>query len=316
MAPSGRPAGGRSGQGGGLAPCDRVKALAWRGEAPEGYELPEPGALPVLYVFDLHCWIHRYHATMGGRAAHGFIEFVGRVLEEKKPTHVAVARDYPHPTFRHKLAPNVYKANRSVNAPDPQLLERIRWAHELLEDVHGIPVYGVPGFEADDIIATICREAEMQLMNVVIVGMDKDLMQLIHGGPSIQTKCFMWDGKHRVIGPNSVHNKFGVEPEQMEDYLAIVGDGVDCVPGVKGLGPRAAREILKTFNDVPEALACARAVEARDELHTWPLPDRYRRLLLEQEAQLRKSLTLVRLESHVDQRSDVKFNFDDMRYRW
>lgn len=218
--------------------------------------LPDMGAPDTLYIFDLHCWMYRFYATTGGRSAHCFLEFVSKVMRDKEPSHVAVCRDLPYPTFRAELYPKRegtkegYKAHR--DPPDATLLERIRWAHELLEDVHGIPIYCKKGFEADDVIAALTVQAKAAGMFVVIVGIDKDLMQLV------DDRCVMWDGKRTTIGPEEVVQKFGVRPDQLRDYLAILGDGADNVPGVKGAGPKAAVEILTEFGTLAEALECAK----------------------------------------------------------
>lgn len=213
--------------------------------------LPEPGSEDVLYVLDLYCWMHRFYRTMGGRAAHGFIEFVGKILRRQEPAYFAVARDLPWPTFRKELAPTIYKAHREP--PDPTLLERMRWAHEMLEDVFGVKVYAHKGFEADDLIAALVKQALADGMRVVIVALDKDLLQLVDG-----ERVFMWDGKWQVWGKPEVEAKFGIRPDQLRDYLAIVGDVSDNVPGVKGAGPKAATRMLSKYGSIDNALEQAR----------------------------------------------------------
>jgi DNA polymerase-1 len=215
--------------------------------------LPDPGAPNVLYIVDLHCWMHRFFATVQGRAAHCFLDFIGNILRFQQPSHFAVCRDMPHPTFRHDLAPKRggegYKATREP--PDPTLLERLRWAREMLEDVYGIPVYAAKGYEADDLIAALTKQAKAAGMKVVLLALDKDLMQLV------DDQCVMWDGKRNVVGPAEVEKKFGVRTDQLRDYLAIVGDVSDNVPGVKGMGPKAAVELLSEFGSLANALQCA-----------------------------------------------------------
>ena len=257
--------------------------------------LPPPGDENTLYLLDLSCWMYRFYATVQGRATHAFIEFVSKILRLQRPTYIACALDLRWPTFRHLLAPRRegskegYKAQRS--APDPTLLERIRWAQETLEDVHGIPLFAERGFEADDVIATLAKNARAEGMKVVIIALDKDLMQLVDEG------TVLWDGKNTVVGPLDVQRKFGVRPDQLRDYLAIVGDTADNIPGVRGAGPRAAVEILQAFGDLDTALVHA-------ELGTDPdgffrRRPRYRELLRANPEAIRLSIKLVSLACDV-----------------
>jgi DNA polymerase-1 len=216
--------------------------------------LPPAGAPDVLYVLDLSAWVHRYWATTQGRAAHGFASFLGRILRERQPAYAAVCADLPFPTFRHDLAPELYKAQRADK--EPALLERLRWARELSEDVWGVRVISKRGYEADDLIAALASRAVAQGLRVVIVALDKDLMQLVD-----DSRVVMWDGREKVWGTSEVHEKFGVYPHQLGDYLALVGDAADNVPGVRSIGPRAARDILEACGDLTTALHQAGAAK-------------------------------------------------------
>lgn len=251
--------------------------------------LPEQGAPDALYVLDLSCWMHRFFHTIGGRCAHGLVEMVGRIIRDQEPAFMAVACDMRWPTFRHEIAPKIYKANREP--PDPTLLERMRWAREMLVDVHGLKLYAKRGFEADDIIATLTRLGLENGMRVVIVGVDKDLMQLVDG-----ERVVMWDGKNRVIGIEEVVERFGVRPDQMRDYLAIVGDTSDNVPGIHGAGPKAAKEILGEFGSLGQALECVRFPYDRPFFMRSP---RYRELLVAERARAELSQKLVTLAANV-----------------
>lgn len=252
--------------------------------------LPECGAQDALYILDLHCWMYRFYATTQGRSAHYFIEFVGKLLRNYEPAHFVVCRDLPGGNFRHALYPpregttEGYKAQRPP--PDPTLLERIRWAHEMLEDLHGVTVYARHGYEADDLIAALAKQAKSAGMRVVIVAKDKDLMQLV------DERCVVWDGKREVFGPREVEAKFGVRADQLRDYLAILGDGADNVPGIKGLGEKAAVEILREFGTLDEALACAKFPYDRPFFKQKP---RYRELLRSQHDAALLSQRLVTL---------------------
>lgn len=247
--------------------------------------LPQSGAPDVLYVLDLACWMHRFWATMKGRAAHGFIDFVGRILRDQQPAFFAVCADLPLPTFRHDLAPDIYKAQRAPK--DPTLLERMRWAKEMLDDVYGIRVYTNRNYEADDLIAAVTQHALADGLRVVLLALDKDLMQLVDG-----ERVWMWDGKSQVWGPDEVMQKFGVRPDQLRDYLALVGDTSDNIPGVTGLGPKAAVEILHAFGTLAEAVKQALGVKATGLYKHRP---RYRSLLREYAEQAMLCQKLVTL---------------------
>lgn len=219
-------------------------------------QLPDIGDPKTVFLIDLHCWMHRFFAKMGGKAAHGFLGFVESIIDRYDPSHMAILRDPGGETFRHQLAPGVYKAHRSP--PDPTLSERIRWAWELSEDVLGLRVYRRSLYEADDLIAALTKQAKAAGFNVVIVGLDKDLMQLV------DNQCIMWDGKAGVVGYAEVVAKFnGLGPHQISDYLAIVGDSADNVPGIHGLGPVGAEVLLKEFGTLDEALAVACSAYAK-----------------------------------------------------
>ncbi len=256
--------------------------------------LPHPGA-PTLFIVDLHCWMHRFWRTMGGRCAHGLIEMMGKVLRERQPTHFAVCTDLPFPTFRNEIAPRRpsgegYKAHREP--PDPTLLERMRWAKEMLDDIHGIPVLGCKGFEADDLIAALVRDARAAELNVVILGLDKDLLQLV------DEHVVMWDGKKQVWGVPEVVEKFGIRPDQLRDFLAICGDTADNIPGVKGAGPKAAVELLQAYGTLEEALIAAHD-PALGRTGLFKQRPRYRDMLIEsaEEAKLSRVLATLALDA-------------------
>lgn len=247
-----------------------------------------PPAAESLFILDLSCWMYRFYATTQGRAAHCFLDFVGGIIRNHEPGYLAACCDLPWPTFRHLLAPKKekegYKANRPP--PDPTLLERIRWAREMIEDVHGLKVYAEKGFEADDLIAALTKKAKADGLNVVLLALDKDLMQLV------DEHCVMWDGKHNIVGVPEVIAKFGCRPDQIRDFLAIVGDSSDNVPGVRGAGPKAALELLAEFGTLDEALAVARHPYDRQFFKQRP---RYREMLLSSMSVAELSKKLVTL---------------------
>lgn len=267
-------------------------------------ELPQPDAPDTLYVFDLHAWVYRFWSTMGPRSHHGFVDFVGKLLREQRPAYVAACTDLPFPTWRHDLFPKKangtgYKAQREP--PNPTLLERLRWCRELLQDVFGLPVYGARGYEADDVIATLVRTAQADGLRCVVMALDKDLMQLV------DDTCVMWDGKTRVWGVPEVTDKFALSPSQVRDYLAIVGDTADNVPGVKGMGPKAAHELLQAFGDIDAALQAL-----GDKAHPfWKQRPRIAGMLSDRVFELTLSRRLVSLAYD----APLKYSREDMQRR-
>lgn len=181
-------------------------------------------------------------------AVYGFTNMLMKLLHDSKADHVAVILDKGRKNFRHDLYAD-YKANRPPAPPDlvPQF-PMIRDAAEALN----LPVVEFEGYEADDIIATYARIAQQAGETVTIVSSDKDLMQLVGNG------VVMYDPlKNRMIGEKEVQEKFGVMPDKVLDMLALIGDSADNIPGVPGIGPKTAAELINNFGDLDTVLARA-----------------------------------------------------------
>lgn len=164
------------------------------------------------------------------------------------PTHFAVIFDYSSKTFRNELYPE-YKANRS--APPEDLIPQFGLIRQATK-AFNLPCIEMEGFEADDLIATYCRLASEAGGDATIISSDKDLMQLV--GPTVG----MYDPmKDRQIGVPEVIEKWGVPPDKMIDLQALTGDSVDNVPGVPGIGPKTAAQLLEQFGDLDALLARA-----------------------------------------------------------
>ncbi len=209
-------------------------------------------------------------------AAYGFINTLSKVIREERPDFVAVAWDARGPTFRHELYED-YKAGRDATPED--LRAQIPLARELLEAM-GVRLIEVPGFEADDVIATLVSMAPDDV-EAVIVSTDKDLMQLVADDVSLL------DGiKDRRYGPAEVEERFGVPPDRMLDVRALVGDPSDNIPGVKGIGDKGAAKLIREWGSLEKLLEHAVDVKAK----------RAREALLEQAdaARLSKSLSTLR----------------------
>jgi DNA polymerase-1 len=218
-----------------------------------------------LVLIDGNAILHRaFHAlppltTRSGEpinAVYGLTSMLLRVITDLKPTHIAVAFDEKEPTFRHKeLA--TYQAQRPPTAED--LSPQFDKARDFLKAA-GIPVYSMPGFEADDVIGTIAEKAKK---NVVIVTGDRDQLQLVDDKKNI--KLYMPIAgliNAKLYGETETLERMGVGPKLIADYKALVGDASDNYFGVPGIGPKTAINLLdkfgsfkgiyKNLKDVPE----------------------------------------------------------------
>ncbi len=255
--------------------------------------MSEPQAIPHLYLIDGSGYIFRaYHALppmtradgTPVNAVFGFSNMLFKLLKdleaEERPTHLAVIFDYSRITFRQDLYAD-YKAQRPEAPEDlvPQF-PLIRQASEAF----GVPAIEVEGFEADDIIATYVRRAKERGWRVTIVSSDKDLMQLV-GGPVRMLDPI----RNRIIGPKEVEERFGVPPDRVGDVLALMGDASDNVPGVPGIGPKTAAELIRAHGDLESVLAHAPGIRQ---------PKR-RQNLIEHADQARLSKRLVTLHDDV-----------------
>jgi DNA polymerase-1 len=179
-------------------------------------------------------------------AVFGFTRDILFLLEEKKPDYLFCAFDMKGPTFRHALY-DQYKAQRSEMPADlsPQFPAICRML-EALE----VPVLGLEGYEADDILATVARLAAGQGGECYLVTGDKDCRQLI----SDRVKVFNVR-KNQVYGADELQQEWGIRPDQVVDFQSLVGDAVDNVPGIAGIGPKTAQQLLAQFGSLEEVLS-------------------------------------------------------------
>ena len=192
-------------------------------------------------------------------AVSGFCNMLWKLLTSARdtsvgvtPTHFAVIFDYSSKTFRKEIFPD-YKANRS--APPEELIPQFGLIREATR-AFNLPCIETDGFEADDIIATYARQAEATGADVTIISSDKDLMQLV------TSMVHMYDSmKDKQIGIPDVIEKWGVPPEKMIDLQAMTGDSVDNVPGIPGIGPKTAAQLLEEFGDLDTLLARAEEIK-------------------------------------------------------
>jgi DNA polymerase I len=174
-------------------------------------------------------------------AIYGFATMFRKILSGRQPERGAVVFDAPGPTFRDKKYPE-YKAQRP--RMDPELREQLAWVDKLVE-AHRFPALRVPGFEADDVIGTLTRLAVEAGMEVYIISGDKDFAQLI------DERVRMIDTLRDVtFDPELVRKKWGVRPEKFVDLLALMGDKIDNIPGIPGVGQKTAVKLLDEYGDL------------------------------------------------------------------
>lgn len=188
----------------------------------------------------------------------GFANTIERLLEQEKPTHIAVAWDTSAPTFRHSMDEN-YKANRP---PQPDDLRAAMPVLKELLSYYNIPVYEKDGFEADDILGTIAHGARDQNVDVFLVTPDKDYMQLVCDNIKMYKPLNNGDG-FDIIDRDGVISYFGVPPEQVIDVLAIIGDTSDNIPGVPGVGKKTAPKVIEEYGSLEAAIQDAENIKAK-----------------------------------------------------
>lgn len=226
----------------------------------------------VLLLIDGNSIFHRaYHALPplsdktgeNANAVFGFSNMLLKAIGEVKPDFIACAFDTKAPTFRH-VEFEKYKAQRP--APPPDLYPQLPKVKKVL-DAFGIKYFEKEGYEADDILATIASRAvngsslmvygkekkktpmndKQSTINVVILSSDRDVLQLVDGNIKVQMPG--WNIKETSLyGAKEVKEKYGLEPHQMVDYKSLIGDPSDNVPGVAGIGPKTASQILAEFH--------------------------------------------------------------------
>ena len=200
------------------------------------------------YVFRaFHAVKHNLSNSKGEptNAVFGYVQMLRGILKDLSPTHVAVIFDPKGGTFRNEMYAD-YKAHRP---PMPEDLVP-QWQHVFdVTDAFNISRICVENYEADDVIATLAKQAEAKDWDVTIVSTDKDLMQLV------SAKVWMLDTmRHKEYGIDEVKEKWGVEPVRVHDLLALAGDSADNIPGVPGIGPKTALELLNTYGDLEGVL--------------------------------------------------------------
>ncbi|MFP4163037.1 MAG: DNA polymerase I [Chitinispirillaceae bacterium] len=220
-----------------------------------------------LYLIDGHALVYRaYYALIRNPltnskgqptgAVYGFANYLLRLIETYSCPYMAVVMDSSKPTFRHE-AYEKYKAHREEMPDD--LKAQMPVIQELIQ-AFNLPIVKQDGLEADDLIAILTHKAVAEGYEVFLVTKDKDLMQLL--GPKVKMLAPEGTGIFQQLGPDEVFNKLGVKPKQVVDYLALIGDASDNIPGVPGIGPKNAVKILEKAGSVKNVLANPSVLEA------------------------------------------------------
>lgn len=211
-----------------------------------------------VHLVDASPYIFRAHFSLPGTikapdgrpmaASYGFTSFLLKLVQDEKPTHLGVAfdRHLNSNVLRNQVYPD-YKLQRT--APPPEIEDQIDTCLEIAAAL-GAATFIDERYEADDLIGTICHRLERNGHGAVLVTSDKDLAQLVTD--RITLLDFAREARY---GPREVQEKFGVRPDQITDFLGLAGDTVDNIPGVKGIGPKSAADLLAHFGHLEDLYA-------------------------------------------------------------
>ncbi len=216
---------------------------------------PKSKAKKRLVLIDGHAILHRaYYAfpstlkTRKGElvnAVYGFTRMLLTVLKDLHPEYVAVAFDLPEPTFRHKEFLG-YQAQRPKM--DSELSDQIERVEEVVRTLN-IPIFAVKGYEADDVIGSLAKQAAKRGIEAVIITGDRDMMQLVNSRVKVYAPVKGFSNA-KLFNKKGVKELLGVKPDQIIDYKAMVGDASDNYPGVPGIGPKTATDLLDKHQDL------------------------------------------------------------------
>ena len=222
-------------------------------------------------------------------AIYGFIRMISKLLNELNPDYIAVIFDAPGKTFRHKE----YKEYKSQRKETPDDLKvQIPKIKEIIK-LFGIKILEKEGFEADDIIATLAKKGKEKGLKVYIVTPDKDMLQLVEDNIYVLNPV-----NNKLYDREKVKEKYGIYPEQFIYYQAIVGDPIDNIVGVKGVGPKTAAKLLQEYGDLNNILK-----------NIDKLPYRIRKSFEDSKDKLEENIFLVKLKNDVP----LDINIEDLK---
>jgi DNA polymerase-1 len=258
--------------------------------------------MPRLFLIDGSSQMYRaYHAIRGltgpdgksTNAVYGFATMLRKLIADHKPEYIAASFDLAGPTFRDEMVAD-YKAHRTPMPSD--LAEQVPLVHEACAAL-GVPVLTYERFEADDVIGTLAMQAKQAGFEVALVTGDKDFFQLVGDG----VRVFNPRDEGTWYDAAGVVEKFGVRPDQVVDVLALMGDSVDNIKGVPGIGEKGARELIATHGTLDKLLEAAPSIAQK----------RHREGLLAHADDARMSRELARIRTDVP----VTFDADALRFK-
>lgn len=200
------------------------------------------------FIFRAFFAIRPLHAPDGTpvNAIYGVLSMLHNLIQKYQPTHMVIARDTKEGSFRKEIYTD-YKANRSE--PPDDLVPQFALVDELVQ-VLGLPEIKIANYEADDIIGSVAVQWKKEFDEILIASGDKDLMQFVDGPVKMLDTM-----KEKIYGREDVKDKMGVYPERIMDYLSLIGDSSDNIPGVAGIGPKGAQSLIEEFGDLDHILA-------------------------------------------------------------
>ncbi len=224
-----------------------------------------------------------------------FSNMLRKLQKEHAPDFLAVVFDTKEPTFRDKLF-DKYKAQRPPMPED--LSVQLPYVRRMCEAMR-LPILEYPGFEADDVIGALSKQAAKKGLDVSIVTSDKDMMQLVGGNVRVLRPGAGPDKTDLVVDAAKVEEIMGVPPEKVADVMALMGDSIDNIPGAKGIGEKGAKELIRRFGSAEAALDRAKEVEGK----------RYREAL----ENSREAVVMSKQLAVIDTAAPVKLVLDDLR---
>ncbi len=256
---------------------------------------------PLVLLFDANALVHRaFHALPPltvpktgemVNAVYGFASTLLKVIAEFKPTHWAIAFDRPAPTFRHEK----YEEYKAQRPPTPEELRgQIKRVHQLVDAFH-IPVFEIDGFEADDVLGTLSKQANEQGLETIIVSGDNDMLQLVVPGVRMLAPRRTL-GDTILYDEEAVDRKYGITPGQVPDLKALTGDPSDNIPGIPGIGEKTAAKLLKQFGSLEGIYTHIEGIA----------PDKLQTTLREHESQAFRNKELVVISQDVPVNLDLQ----------
>jgi DNA polymerase-1 len=225
-------------------------------------------------------------------AIYGFTNMLLKIIREKNPDGIVVSFDSPVPTKRHAMFEK-YKAHRPETPHG--LIEQMPYIKKLISAFH-IKTFEMPGYEADDIIGTVSKRLASKGISVFIVTADKDMLQLVDSNIKIYDPV-----KDKILNDEYVKDKFGFGPERITEFMALTGDAVDNIPGIKGVGEKTAKELLSNVSSLEELLENPNLVKK----------EKLRRLVAENTDMVRLSQRLATIDTSVP----LDFQMEEIRLK-